>query len=58
MRGGAEVAATLFHDRSLKEATCEIAVRGAHEDEIAVSFANAICKALDQRGAVPIKETI
>jgi hypothetical protein len=54
---GSEVAATLFHDVDLNECTAEIAVRApAHSDDIALSFATAICKALDQRGAVVIEQ--
>jgi hypothetical protein len=53
---GAEVAATLFHDRGLGVATAEIEVRSAHgEDDIALSFASAILRALDERGAVPLE---
>jgi hypothetical protein len=55
LRDGAEIAATLFHDRALSEATCEISVRAAHaEDTLAVSLADAIKSALDKRGATPI----
>jgi hypothetical protein len=54
---GSEVAATLFHDADLNETTAEIAVRAAaHSDDLAVTFADAICKALDQRGAVPLEQ--
>jgi hypothetical protein len=43
---GAEIEACLWHDHSLGEATCEIAVKAAHSDDLAVSFANTIRKAL------------
>jgi hypothetical protein len=57
LRDGSEIAATLFHDRSLGEATAEISVRAAHsEDDLAISLANAIRKALGERGAVPIEQ--
>jgi hypothetical protein len=55
MKDGAEIAATLFHDRSLKECTCEIAVSGTcAEDTLATSIADAVRAALDARGATPI----
>jgi hypothetical protein len=53
---GSEVAATLFHDRTLNEATAEFAISGTHSEDVAVSFANAIRKAIDERGATPIEE--
>jgi hypothetical protein len=57
LRNGAEVEAALFHDRSLGEATCEIAVRAAHaEDDIAISFATAVRNALDRAGVVAIEQ--
>jgi hypothetical protein len=53
----AEISACLWHDRSLKEATCELSVRAAYaEDDFAISLATAVCKALDERGAVPIEQ--
>jgi hypothetical protein len=57
---GSEVAATLFFDHALNEATAEIAVvRATHSDDLAISFATAIRNALDERGAVPLaQETI
>jgi hypothetical protein len=52
---GAEVEACLWHDADLAEATVELSVRAAHsEDTLAVSLANAIKSALDERGAIPI----
>jgi hypothetical protein len=54
---GSEVAACLWHDADLNETTCEIEVKATmHSDDLAVSFANAICTALDERGATPIVE--
>jgi hypothetical protein len=56
---GSEVEACLWHDRSLGEATCEIEVRApTHSDDLAANIANAICRALDERGAVPIEGMI
>jgi len=57
LQDGSEVAATLFYDRALGEATAEISVRSAHAaDDLATKLAIAIRKALDQRGAVPLEQ--
>jgi hypothetical protein len=57
MKDGAEIAATLFHDRSLGEATAEISVRACHaEGDLAVRLADAVKTALDQRGAIPLEQ--
>ena len=42
---GAQIEACLWHDNALGESTCEIAVKAPHSDDLAISFANAICKA-------------
>jgi hypothetical protein len=56
MRDGAEIAATLFHDRSLGEATAEISVRSAHaEDDLAIRLVEGVKNALDQTGAEPLE---
>jgi hypothetical protein len=53
----AEISACLWHDRSLKEATCEISVRAEHsEDTFAANIADAIKVALDERGAVAVEQ--
>jgi hypothetical protein len=49
---GSEVAACLWHDSALSEATIELSVRAAHaEDTLAANIADAIRVALDERGA-------
>jgi hypothetical protein len=48
LASGADIVATLFHDRSLGEATAEISVRAAYaEDQLAIKLADAVRSALD-----------
>jgi hypothetical protein len=55
MKDGSEIAATLFHDRALGEATAEISVRSAHaEGDLAIRLADGVRCVLDQQGAMPI----